>query len=142
MLTTPAPNTSTPLAGTSVAFAWSPGNLATHFEFCVGTTGAGSSNLYNSGNVTATTETVSGLPSNGETVNVRLYSLINGVWEYTDYTYKASGSPIAAALTTPTPNTPTPLIGHQRSLLVDAGQRRHALRVLRRHHRRRLEQLV
>ena len=111
VLTTPTPDTSTPLAGTSVAFAWSPGNLATHFEFWVGTTGAGSSNLYNSGNVTATTETVSGLPSNGETVNVRLYSLINGVWEYTDYTYKASGLPIPAVLTTPPPDTSTPLTG-------------------------------
>ena len=72
-----------------MAFAWDPGNLATHFEFWVGTTGAGSSNLYNSGNVTATTETVSDLPSNGETVYVRLYSLINGAWQYTDYTYMA-----------------------------------------------------
>jgi hypothetical protein len=55
----------------------------------VGTTGVGSSNLYNSGDVTATTETVSGLPSNGATVYARLYWLINGAWQYTDYTYVA-----------------------------------------------------
>ena len=109
VLTTPAPNTSAPLTGASVAFSWNPGNLATHFMFYMGTTGIGSSNLYNSGNVTATTETVSGLPSNGETVNARLYSLINGAWQYTDYTYAASGAPTAAALTTPAPNTATQL---------------------------------
>jgi hypothetical protein len=88
-LTTPTPNTSNALSGTSVTFSWTPGNIATHFEFFVGTTRVGSSNLYNSGNVTATTETVSGLPSNGETFYVRLYSLINGAWQYTDYTYVA-----------------------------------------------------
>jgi hypothetical protein len=88
VLTTPAPNTTTPLTGTSVAFAWTPGNTATHFELRIGTS-IGSSNLYNSGNVTATTETVSGLPSTGEKLYARLYSLINGAWQYTDYSYKA-----------------------------------------------------
>ncbi|MGD0519983.1 MAG: chitobiase/beta-hexosaminidase C-terminal domain-containing protein [Terracidiphilus sp.] len=110
-LTTPTPNTSTPLTGTSVTFTWTPGNIATYFEFQVGSTGPGSSNLYNSGETGATTATVTDLPSNGQTVYVRLYSLINGAWQYTNYTYVASGSPIAAALTTPTPNTTTPLTG-------------------------------
>ena len=109
-LSTPTPDTSTPLTGTSVAFSWTPSNIVTHYEFYVGT-GVGSSNLYNSGNVTATTETVSDLPSNGETLYARLYTLINGAWQYTDYTYKATGSPIAAALTVPGPNTSTPLTG-------------------------------
>jgi serine protease len=98
------------LSGTNVAFSWNPGNIATHFEFYMGTT-LGSSNLYNSGNVTATTATVGDLPKNGATVYARLYSLINGAWQYTDYTYKSSGSPIPASLTTPTPNTSTPLSG-------------------------------
>jgi hypothetical protein len=110
-LTTPAPNTSTALSGTSVTFTWTPGNTATNFELWVGTTGVGSSNLYNSGSVTATTETVSVLPSNGEKLYVRLYSLINGAWQYTDYTYVAYGSLTPAALTTPMPNTSTALSG-------------------------------
>jgi hypothetical protein len=108
-LTTPTPDTSTPLSGTSVTFAWTPGNSATHFILYVGSAGAGSSNLYNSGNVTATSETVNDLPSNGQTLNVRLYSLVNGAWLYTDYTYVLSGSPIPASLTTPTPDTTTQL---------------------------------
>jgi hypothetical protein len=49
----------------------------------------GSSNLYNSGGTTATTETVSGLPTTGVKVYVRLYQMINGVWQSTDYTYTA-----------------------------------------------------
>jgi hypothetical protein len=110
-LTTPTPDTSTALSGTSVAFTWTPGNLATHYEFYVGSTGVGSSNIYNSGNVTATTETVSVLPSNGEKLYVRLSSLVNGAWQSTDYTYVAHGSPTQAALTTPTPNTSTALSG-------------------------------
>ena len=86
-LTTPTPNTLTPLSGANVTFSWTPGNTATHFILYLGTT-AGSSNLYNSGNVTATSENVTGLPVNGETIYARLYSLIDGVWQYTNYTYK------------------------------------------------------
>ena len=104
-LATPTPNTTTPLSGMSVTFSWNPGNTATHFEFWVGTTGVGSSNLYNSGNITATTETVSNLPNNGGAVYVRLYSLINGAWQSTDYTYVAAGAPTLASLTTPPPNS-------------------------------------
>ncbi len=108
-LTTPAP--SSKLSGTSVTFDWNPGNIATNFEFWVGTLGIGTANLYNSGQTGATSATVSDLPSNGKTVYIRLYSLINGAWQYTDYTYIGSGSPIPASLTTPTPDTTTPLSG-------------------------------
>src|SRR5208337_5331261 len=100
--TNPTPPGST-LPGSSVTFTWNPGNIATNFELYVGTLGIGTSNLYNSGDVGGTSLTVSDLPSNGETVYVRLYSLINGVWLYNSYTYKASGSPIAASLTNPYP---------------------------------------
>jgi hypothetical protein len=39
--------------------------------------------------VTVTTETVSGLPINGEKVYARLYWLIDGTWYSADYTYMA-----------------------------------------------------
>ena len=110
-LTTPTPDTLTPLSGTSVAFAWNPGNVATQFQLRVGTLGVGSSDLYNSGTVTVTTETVSDLPNNDSTVYVRLYSLVNGTWKESDYTYISAGTAIQATLTTPTPNTSTPLTG-------------------------------
>jgi len=102
-MSTPTPGTQ--LSGTSQAFTWNPGNVATHFELWVGSTGVGTSNVYNSGNVTVTTETVSGLPANGQPVYVRLYSLINGTWQSNDYTYTAYGSPTPAVLTTPTPGS-------------------------------------
>ncbi len=89
VLSSPTPNTSTPLTGTSVTFSWTPGNLEKHYVFWVGTTGVGSNKLYNSGEVSATSETVSDLPSNGATIYARLYWLVNGGWQYTDYTYVA-----------------------------------------------------
>ena len=33
--------------------------------------------------------TVSGLPTNGSTIYVRLWSLIGSTWQFTDYTYTA-----------------------------------------------------
>jgi hypothetical protein len=99
-LTTPVPSTQLP--GTSVTFKWTPG-ASTHFELWLGTLGPGTTNLYDSGSVTATTETVGGLPSNGQTVYARLYWLINGAWQYADYTYKAHGSATQGVLSTPTP---------------------------------------
>jgi len=53
----------------------------------VGTTGAGSSNIFG-GTVTGQSKSVTGIPTTGGTLNVRLYSLIGGVWQYVDYTYK------------------------------------------------------
>ena len=114
-LITPPPTvgTGTPgtqLPGTSVTFVWTPGNTATHFELWLGTLGPGTTNLYNSGYVTATTENVTGLPSDGKTiVYARLYWIINGTWSFADYTYKAYGTP-----PTPTPAaliTPPPTVG-------------------------------
>jgi hypothetical protein len=52
----------------------------------VGTTGVGSSNIFG-GAVTGQSKTVTGIPITGGTVYVRLYSMIAGVWQYTDYTY-------------------------------------------------------
>jgi hypothetical protein len=34
---------------------------------------------------------VSNLPANGSTIYVRLYSYINGAWQFTDYTYTSTG---------------------------------------------------
>ena len=45
---------------------------------------------------------VTGLPIYGQTVYVRLFSKVSGVWQTSDYTYVAAGP---AALTAPTPGT-------------------------------------
>ena len=86
MLTTPTPNSA--LTSTSVAFTWTAAVGATEYELWVGTEGVGSSYLNYPGLTTSTTETVSALPSSGgETLYLRLWSKIAGVWLYNDYTY-------------------------------------------------------
>jgi len=50
----------------------------------------GSSDVYNSADAATTSLTtglVSGIPTNGVTLYARLYSKINGAWQYIDYTY-------------------------------------------------------
>ena len=87
VLLTPAPGLGTTLGTSSVKFTWSTGVGVTAYQFLVGTTGAGSSNLYSSGSTASTTATVATVPSGGGKVYVRLYSQIAGVWQYTDYLY-------------------------------------------------------
>ena len=102
-LTSPIPGSV--LAGSSVAFAWTAGTGPTAYQLYLGTTGVGSYNLYDSGSTTATTKTVNGLPTNGATVFARLWSLINGTWRSSDYTYTEAGTLAPAALTSPTPGS-------------------------------------
>ena len=84
-LTTPTPGST--LTGSTVTFSWSPG-AATTFQFRLGTT-VGANDIYGSGQTTKTSETVSGLPTNGETIHARLYYMVNGAWQYIDYVYTA-----------------------------------------------------
>jgi hypothetical protein len=84
-LTSPTPGSS--LTGTSATFTWSPGIGATEYMLYLGSTSVRSNNLYNSGPTKVTSVTVTGLPTNGETIYARLYSLIGGAWHTLDYTY-------------------------------------------------------
>jgi hypothetical protein len=56
----------------------------------VGSAFAGN-DLFDSGAVTSLTAFVGGLPTDGRTLYVRLYSLINGSWQSNDYTMTAAG---------------------------------------------------
>jgi hypothetical protein len=103
VLTTPAPGSTLP--GTSATFSWTAGSGSQGYFLWVGTTGAGSKNVYDSGEVTVTSETVSSLPTNGETIYVRLFTVINSTLEYNDYTYTAAAQ---AILKTPTPGSTLP----------------------------------
>ena len=86
-MTTPPPGST--FTGTSVNFGWTPGTGVSQYWLYVGTTGVGSYNLYNSSTGTNKSAMVTGLPSNGSTVYVRLWSLISGSWQSNDYTYTA-----------------------------------------------------
>jgi hypothetical protein len=81
------PTQGSTLGTSSVQFTWTAGTGATQYNLWLGSSGPGSSSLYASGWLTTTSTTVLTLPSKGATVYARLYSLINGVAQYNDYTY-------------------------------------------------------
>ena len=78
----------TAFPGSSVTFTWTAGS-GTGNALWLGTTGAGSSNLYQGGVHAMTSLTVNGLPINGVIIYARLYTSFNGVLGYIDYTYTA-----------------------------------------------------
>jgi len=89
MLTTPTPGST--LAAPSVSFGWTAGANATGYALWIGSTGPGSDNLYYSGEKapTVTSLTVNGLPTNGETIYVRLITYYGSSSAFINYTYTA-----------------------------------------------------
>ncbi|WP_321477397.1 GerMN domain-containing protein [uncultured Paludibaculum sp.] len=91
------------LAGSTVTFQWNAGTGVTHYYLHVGQWQGGNT-LFSQDMNTSQSAQVSGLPTDGSTVYVRLWSYAGGSWQYNDYTYKASGtapSPVKAAITSP-----------------------------------------
>ena len=88
-ITSPTPTSI--LTSNSVNFQWSTGIGASAYWLDVGTS-VGGNQIYQSGSQpnTTTNLTVSGLPTDGSTVYVRLYTLLNGVWQSNDYTFTAA----------------------------------------------------
>ena len=84
-----SPQSSSTLTGSTVTFTWTAATGASGYSLWLGSTGAGSSNLYNSHLTTATSATAAGLPTNGETIYARMNTIYNGVARYVDYTYTA-----------------------------------------------------
>jgi CSLREA domain-containing protein len=83
------PATLTPSTGmlsASQTFTWNNGVGPVEYVLLVGTTGDGSSDIYNSGLTTATSATVT-IPSNSLPVWATLRQLINGTWQVTRYTF-------------------------------------------------------
>jgi len=105
-MSSPAPGTT--LTSTSVIFFWNAGTNAALYWLNVGNgplTGE-----YTTGALTATSKAVSGLPCDGRTLYVSLYTMFNGAADYVrppqQYTYTAcSGGPPVATMSSPTPNT-------------------------------------
>ena len=90
VLTSPAPGSTLPGAGAT--FSWSAGAGALQYSMSVGTTGPGSFNVYSQGQGTSQSATVVGLPVDGSTVYVRLWTQFGGGtgWVLNDYAYAAS----------------------------------------------------
>jgi hypothetical protein len=105
-ITAPAPGST--LTSSTVTFSWSSGSGVSQYWLEVGTT-LGGTQIYSQSQGTGRSATVAGLPTNGTPVYVRLWSRIDGSWQYNDYTYKASGSAtIRAQITSPAPGATLP----------------------------------
>ena len=104
VMTSPAPGSI--LSGSSQAFSWSAAAGASGYWIDAGST-AGAHDIYSSGNLgNVLTTTVSGLPTNGSTVYITLYTLQNGNWLSNGYTYTAfSLAAAAGVMTAPTPGS-------------------------------------
>jgi hypothetical protein len=105
VLTTPPPNST--LTSSTVTFDWTAGSPGPYSYWLDVGSSAGGNNYYSSGNLgNVTTTTASGLPTNGTTVYVTLYTLISGSWVGNAYTYTALNSSSGlAAMQTPTPGS-------------------------------------
>jgi len=100
-----APSSPSTFTSPNVTFSWSPATGAVGYSLWLGSTGVGSFNLYDSGTTTALTATANALPTNGETIYARLYTIYpGGISVSTDSTYTAVSGAMAM-LTTPTPST-------------------------------------
>lgn len=101
---TPAPGSTLP--GSSATFTWNTGYAASQYWLYVGTTGVGSSNIWNQDQGTGTSRLVTGLPTTGGTVYVRLWTLLPAGWSFNDYTYTAfTVTCVKAAITSPAPGS-------------------------------------
>ena len=102
VVTSPTPGST--LVGPSVTFTWTaitnPGNQG--YWLFLGTTGAGSKDLYDSNQQTATSATFKSLPNKGETIYARVFMKYNGTLIFNDYTYSTVAQ---AVLTSPTPGS-------------------------------------
>jgi hypothetical protein len=105
VMTSPTPNST--LSGSTVTFSWNAGTASPQEYWLDIGSSAGGNNYYSSGNLgNATSVTASGLPTNGSTVYVTLYTLVSGSWTPNSYTYTAYNlASEQGVLTTPTPSS-------------------------------------
>src|SRR5213075_1719478 len=89
----------------TVTFNWSSGSGAAAYYMYVGTS-FNSNDIYNS-YVTNNSTTVSGIPTDGRTIYVTMWSSFNNVWQPIYYTYRSCGScgVVVAELTSPLNNS-------------------------------------
>jgi glucose/arabinose dehydrogenase len=99
-----SPTPGSTLTSSAVTFTWSAGSGVSAYWLEVGTT-PGGNQIYPGSPVTELSATVFGLPGDGSTVYVRLWSLIGGAWQFNDYTYTSASGPSGAAMISPTPGS-------------------------------------
>jgi hypothetical protein len=100
-----APVQGTALTGLTANFTWSGGVGVVYYELLVGTTGQGSSNVYNSGLISpATQSAMVTLPAGEPMLYASFRQLIGGVWQ--PWQYSTYNEPATATLTAPLPGPP------------------------------------
>ena len=78
-------------AGSTVTFAWSAGAAASQYHLYVGSTqGANDYGIY--GRDSSLSATVTGLPTDGRRVHVRIWTLLPAGWTSTDYSFRSGPS--------------------------------------------------
>ena len=102
-MTSPIPGTT--LSSASPTFTWKDVGANLYVVWVGSTPGNNDIVAYPTGGTTNTHITLSGLPTNGTTLYVRLWSLFGTTWNYNDYTYTAAGTLTKAGITSPTPGT-------------------------------------
>ncbi len=106
IMTSPSNNAS--LLGPTAIFQWEASTSASAYWVDVSAVAAGQADLYSSGSLPSTTQsvTVSNLPVNGATLYVTLYSLFGHLWISNSYTYSAFNAQTgAAAMNYPPPSS-------------------------------------
>jgi hypothetical protein len=86
-MSSPAPSST--LTSSTVTFQWTGGTGVSDYWLEVGTH-VGGFDIYGADQGTSLSRTVMGLPANGTTIYVRLWSMISGTWVYNDYTYTSN----------------------------------------------------
>ena len=101
-----SPSAGATLPSSVMTFTWTPGFAVADRYFTVGTTPTGGE-IFASYVGAATSQVVSGLPTNQSTVYVRLHSWINGGWQTNPYTYTAADGN-RSLITSPVPGGTLP----------------------------------
>ncbi len=95
-MTSPSPGSA--LGGSTVMFNWNTGAGVSAYWLYVGST-VGGYDIYTANEGTSLSQQVTGLPVNGSTVYVRLWSDFSTGWQSVDYAYTAYGGSGTAAWT-------------------------------------------
>ncbi len=123
-----SPASGSTLGSTTETFTWDDSG-AEQYWLRVGTTNAGSFDIYSNDQGTNTSREIPDLPDSGETVYVRLFSMIDGGWAWNDYTYTACDcASQTSAMQSPVPGS---ALGSTTETFVwnDAGAEQYWLRI-------------
>ena len=107
-----APNPGSTFSGSSVTFSWGKNGASVNEWWLYVGPSTGSASFHNSGSLSGGTlsRSVSGLPTNGSTVWVRLYwkTSSSGAWQSQDYSFNSAGSSGGSGSGTPSLVSPNP----------------------------------